>query len=204
MKVIIYIISVMSLIYSDLKVQNLSHNKKNLHRDQVQMIYIAELGVREKTGNNDGPKVEEYLRYVGLQKGDPWCAAFVCWVFDQAGVVNLRTGWSPALFPKDKIVWNRNNVSGAGKGVGVAGRQVEGRSVAGAAKRLPEKGDVFGIWFPDKGRIAHVGFVDTWGEKWVITVEGNTNEAGSREGDGVWRKRRLVQSVYQVSDFIRR
>jgi hypothetical protein len=36
----------------------------------------------------------------------------------------------------------------------------------------------------------------------VITVEGNTNQAGSREGDGVWRKRRMVGSVWKVAGFV--
>ena len=145
---------------------------------------------------------------------------------------NPQTGWSPALFPKSKVIWERSREVGevagrrvavagkkvAGKKVAVAGNEgvperkvavagrkiVAGKGVAEAVKSLPQKGDVFGIWFPDKGRIAHVGFVDSWSDKWLITVEGNTNEAGSREGDGVWRKRRLVASVYQVSDFISR
>ena len=69
---------------------------------------------------------------------------------------------------------------------------------------VPQKGDVFGIWFPDKQRIAHAGFVDRWSESWLITVEGNTNEAGSRDGDGVWRKRRIVGTVNRVADWVRR
>ena len=168
--------------------------RQNAKRNHVQQIYTAELVVREKTGHNDGARVEAYLGYVGLKKGDPWCAAFVCWVFDQARVANPRTGWSPGLFPKERLVWKRGSKV-AGKEVAVAGK----RGVAA----LPQKGDVFGIWFPDKGRIAHVGFVDSWTEKWLITVEGNTNEAGSREGDGVLRKRRLVGSVYQVAGFVK-
>ena len=134
---------------------------------------------------------------MGLKKGDPWCAAFVCWVFSQAGVVNPRTGWSPGLFPASRVVWERD------REVAVGSKTVGSRAVGSeAVKSLPQRGDVFGIWFPDKGRIAHVGFVDRWEGSWVITVEGNTNEAGSREGDGVLRKRRLVRSVWQVSDFI--
>ena len=189
--------------------------RQNAERNQIQQIYTAELGVREKTGKNDGVRVEKYLRHVGLKKGDPWCAAFVCWVLDEAGVANPRTGWSPGLFPRSKVVWERDRkVAGgrvAGKEVAVAGKEVAvaGEKVAvaggrkvGAERSLPQKGDVFGIWFPDKGRIAHVGFVDSWSDKWLITVEGNTNEAGSREGDGVLRKRRLVRTVYQVSQFI--
>ena len=196
MKAKIYIISIISLVSLGLNKEVYSQNGVDFKRNQVQQIYTAELGVRETTGKNDGQRVEQYLRYVGLKKGDPWCAAFVCWVFDQAEVANPRTGWSPGLFPKDKVIWNRQQVA-AGR-VAVAGKIAAGSAVTS----LPQKGDVFGIWFPDKNRIAHVGFVDSWSEKWLITVEGNTNEAGSREGDGVWRKRRLVRSVYQISDFI--
>ena len=199
MKVTIYIISIISLISSQ--------KLLDLRRNQVQKIYTAELGVKEKTGKNDGPRIEEYLRQVGLKKGDPWCAAFVCWVFDRAGVANPQTGWSPGLFAKSKVIWERGRKVAVGT-VAVAGKKVAGGrelgagKVAAALRNLPQKGDVFGIWFADKGRIAHVGFVDSWTEKWLITVEGNTNEAGSREGDGVWRKRRLVRSVWQVSQFV--
>ena len=51
----------------------------------------AELGVCE-TANNQGPRVEEYQRAVGLHPGDAWCAAFAYWVFNEAarrlGLVN--------------------------------------------------------------------------------------------------------------------
>lgn len=51
--------------------------------------------------------------------------------------------------------------------------------------------------------VAHVGFIDAWPDgDYVITVEGNTNMAGSREGDGVYRKRRPKQSIYQVSRWV--
>ena len=160
-------------------------------QELVQSIYTAELGVRERTGNNDGAQVEDYLRYVELRKGNPWCAAFVCWVFGKAGIANPRSGWSPNLFPAKNIIWQRSQ--SAALRTGTAERRT----------CVPARGDVFGIWFPDKRRIAHVGFVDQWDDSWVVTVEGNTNEAGSREGDGVYRKRRLVRSLWQVASWIK-
>jgi hypothetical protein len=163
-------------------------NKRGL----LQQTYMAELGVRERTGHNDGWRVEEYLRYVNLKKGDPWCAAFVCWVLGKARVENPRTGWSPGLFTKRRICWQRTETAGL--------KYAAQRSRAAS---FPKQGDVFGIWFPDKQRIAHVGFVDKWEDTWVTTVEGNTNEAGSREGDGVYRKRRLTRSVWQVASWIK-
>lgn len=152
-------------------------------RKNLQTIYFAEIGVREKNNSNDGIRVEEYQAYTGNRKGDAWCASFVCWALSKADIVNPRSGWSPHLFPESKLVWKN-------------GRNTN--------KEPPQQGDIFGIWFKNKGRIAHCGFVDDWGTSQVITVEGNTNEAGSREGDGVYRKRRLKNSLHAVANWIER
>lgn len=150
---------------------------------KVRLIYTAELGIREE-GANTGSRVEEYLEYAGLKKGDPWCAAFVCWVYGRAGVPNPRSGWSPALFPASKVIWKRK------------------RPNMQEAADQPGAGDIFALWFPQKDRIAHTGFVDEWEGAWAVTVEGNTNRAGSPEGDGVYRKRRLKSSLYEVARWI--
>ncbi|WP_256010290.1 CHAP domain-containing protein [Desertivirga xinjiangensis] len=152
-------------------------------RLSLQSIYTAELGVKEKTGKNDGDRVETYLRYVHLKASNPWCAAFVCWGLGQAGIPNPGSGWSPDLLPNSKVIWQRR------------------RSLMKQGK-TPEAGDVFGIWFPEKGRVAHVGFVDEWSGKYLVTVEGNTNVSGGIEGDGVYRRRRMISSVYKVADYI--
>lgn len=147
----------------------------------VTSIYRNEIGVREATGKNDGTRVEEYLASCKLAKGNPWCAAFLTWTFKKAGVKTVISGYSPNWFPAGKTIFTRGSKS---------------NSVPGTA-------DAFGIWFQNKGRIAHVGFIDQWpAGSMVITVEGNTNEAGSREGDGVYRKRRLKTQIYKVSRWL--
>jgi hypothetical protein len=149
--------------------------------DRVARIYSAEIGVRELTGKNDGPRVEEYLASCGRKKGDAWCAAFVTWVFKQAGIKAVVSGWSPSWFPSSNTIYTRGAKN----------------------NKTPEKADVFGIYFQNLGRIAHVGFVDDWEEgSFCITVEGNTNDEGSREGDGVYKKRRLKSQVCKVSRWI--
>lgn len=154
-----------------------------LKRAEVKCIYDSQLNVREQSGKNDGKDVEKYLRYTKLGKGYAWCAAFVCWVYGSANVENPQTAWSPSMFPAKNLIYQ--------KGSKVFNQQ-------------PQTGDVFGIYFSNLKRIAHVGFVDSWDEgNYAITVEGNTNDAGSREGDGVYRKRRLKNQIYKVSDFIR-
>ena len=82
-------------------------------RSLVKHIYDSQIGIREQ-GTNSGPQIEKYLKYVGLAKGQPWCAAFVCWVLREAGVVNPRSGWSPDLFPASKIIWERTGNSQLG------------------------------------------------------------------------------------------
>ena len=136
-------------------------------------IARAELWVREKTGHNDGERVEAYLGSVGLSKGQPWCAAFVSWVFMQAGYAAPRTGWSPSLFPAGRLV------------------------------KKPGPGDVFGIYFPALKRIAHCGFVALVRGSWIVTVEGNTSIQGSRDGDGVYQRMRHVRTISKFANWKR-
>ncbi len=197
--------------------QSESNTISNL-RQKVKKIYTSQIGIREKQSNS-GPAVEAYLRYVNLAKGNPWCAAFVCWVYGKAGVVNPRTGWSPDLFGEDKVIWDRAEsgklrtesfhrfayppIQSSGLPLQTSSRfpALITRPTQTSGFR-PQTSDVFALYFPEKGRIAHVGFIDKWDGTWMVTVEGNTNVSGSREGDGVYRKRRLVKSVYKVARFI--
>jgi len=174
-------------------------------RQKVKAIYDSQIGVREATGRNDGPQVEQYLCYTGLGKGNAWCAAFVCWVLGQANVENPKTAWAASLFPNDKVIWKQGMVAKSYKA------QSEKRSVRTClpdrqatrnSQHTTKKACVFGLYFRSLKRIAHCGFIDQWGEKEAITVEGNTNDSGSREGDGVYRKRRPIKSLYAVADWI--
>ncbi|MGY3055230.1 hypothetical protein ACVWYG_003445 [Pedobacter sp. UYEF25] len=142
---------------------------------RAKLLHIArkEIGVREKSGRNDGEHVERYLAATGLKKGQPWCAAFISWVFKEGGYAAPRTAWSPALF----------------------NLKVNTKELA--------PGNVFGIWFPNLKRIAHVGLAEKREGDWLISIEGNTNVVGSREGDGVYRKRRPVRNIYLLADWIK-
>jgi hypothetical protein len=181
--VICSVILMLSFTLSPQNLRGLLDPPRNPLVSQVRQIYTSQVGIREKQANA-GAAVEQYLKYVHLSKGNPWCAAFVCWVLGKAGVQNPRTGWSPDLFPASKVIWKRGDDS------------------ADPHKPRPGTGDVFGIYFPEKGRIAHAGFVDQWDGTWLVTVEGNTNANGSREGDGVYRKRRMVRTIYRVARYI--
>ena len=49
-------------------------------------IAESQIGVREKTGKNDGAQVEKYLKTGGLGKGHAWCGAFVNWTFEESNI----------------------------------------------------------------------------------------------------------------------
>jgi hypothetical protein len=159
---------------------------------RVLVVATGDLQVREATGRNDGPRVEQMLRYTGLPKGNPWCAAAVYTWLVEAGVEVPGGGrayaWSPTWHPVARQVWtNARGVNSRFQGKG--GTQ-------------PMPADVFGLHYKHLGRVGHVGLLFSDGGKYWITIEGNTNDAGSREGDGVYSKRRRKDQITVISRWI--
>jgi len=138
-------------------------------------------GVREIGGNNRGPQVEAFQRSIGLDPGDPWCAAFVSFCIKEAA---KALGVTPKFQYGGSVykLWTKN-----------------------PELQLSEPGPntVFCI---DHGlsksgsRIGHTGFcvaVNPSHTETLETMEGNTNSAGSRDGDGAYHKSR------EMSEFTR-
>lgn len=149
--------------------------KKALHRK----IYRSFIGVREATGNNDGPEVEMFLKHEGLGKGYAWCAAFVSFGLDSAGFENTITAWSPTAENKKALVYSKGQILSEA-----------------------EPGNVFTIYYPKKKRIGHTGYFDGWAsDKLIETVEGNTNSNKSREGDGVYVVFRPLGTIHSISSW---
>lgn len=146
----------------------------------VQKTYRGEKDVRELTGKNDGPRVEEYLASVGNKKGDPYCAAGVSWVFIQHDIQTVKSAWAAAWFPDSITIFYKDNFH----------------------KQDPDIADVMGIYVHAKKRIGHVGFID---QKWnnptayIYTFEFNTSGSGSDEGQGNYQLRRLKSQIHKVS-----
>ena len=150
-----------------------------ISQTRLTQVYLHEVGVREATGHNDGLSVEMYLHSVGLGKGYPWCAAFVHWCFQTAGIHTTINGGAPSAYNPKAVLWvNRKLI------------------------KEPLPGDVFTLWFPSLHRIAHTGFYHKRiNNSMYQSVEGNTNEAGSREGDGVYIKYRSFNATYAITSF---
>lgn len=155
---------------------------------EVLQFARSAIGARENPpGSNRGPEVDTYLRAVGLNPGAgsfPWCAAFVYWCFDQAAT---RIGrYNPCV-----------KTAGVLEHWRVAGERGIRRYGAEEAQSDPEAvwpGLVFAIRTgPVQG---HMGIVESVSLGLLTTIEGNTNEGGSREGVGVFRRRgRTVASI---------
>lgn len=150
---------------------------------RIKIVATAEsqLHVREATGSNDGKDIKKYLEVTGLGEGYPWCAAFVSWVFEEAGGTGPRSARVVDWFKSNivyKSEWRQQNIT-------------------------PEPGMVIGLYYPKLGRYGHIGIVDKVhpGQlHTIITIEGNTNAAGSREGQGVYRKIRPWKSIAVMAD----
>jgi hypothetical protein len=149
-------------------------------------LHELALHVVEEGGPNRGVKVEAYQRAAGLKPGDPWCAAFVAWNVATAKGVAKAPAWTSG---SAITTWHRGS-RGLAAGDKTTPLEAEARlkvepgwvwvrattaKSADAARK--------GGWV--KGHCGIVVAVDAVG---FHTVEGNTNKAGSREGDGVWRK----------------
>lgn len=123
-------------------------------------IAKSQMGMGEvPRGSNWGEPVQTYLASVGITSPSPWCMAFVYWCTEQAskqlGTPNplAQTGHVMTQYAKSKAL------------------QVTG---------LPERGDIFIMDFG--GGKGHTGFVSDVVGNTILTIEGNSNATGSREG----------------------
>ncbi len=143
-----------------------------------------EVGVMEDPiGSNSGPRVNQYLASVGDASGLAWCAAFVYWCFQQASssikIPNPATRTAGAM-----DVWNE---------AGTRGIRRIATAEAANCPGLVQPGMIFVI--ATGGGHGHVGLVEKVAGVVLTTIEGNTNDGGSREGIGVFRRtaRRIGQ-----------
>lgn len=151
-------------------------------------IAEREVGVREE-GRNGGARIREYQSTTTLPPGEwPWCAAFVSWCLVQWLNENFqyvarndqdtRRAWrcaSARAYAWE--TWARGNT----------------RCLVLDEHAPLQRGDIITFDF------SHIGIVTAPSENGVVmTVEGNTNADGSREGDGVYAKRRARHLIRRV------
>lgn len=149
--------------------------------EETVKIALNEDGVREQpVGSNGGPRVNEYLASVGINHPDLWCMAFVYWCFQQgAGIAGVSNSLMKTASCTQLYSW----ASGNGKLV-----------------TTPQRGDIFLVRGGANGRThQHTGIVTSVTGGSIATIEGNTNNDGSSNGIGVFRRTRSSGSL----DFVR-
>jgi hypothetical protein len=148
---------------------------------KVLEIAAEEIGTKEKPlGSNRGPRVDQYLKSVGLDpKGGsyPWCAAFIYFCFQQAASA-LHVP-NPAIKHAGVLdLWTRAGTQGT--------RRIL-TAEANASPSLVQPGCLF-IITTTAGH-GHTGLIEKIDGVRLTTIEGNTNETGSHEGIGVFRRK---------------
>lgn len=147
------------------------------------------VGIFEVGGNNMGfsnDHYEELMREVGWREGLSWCSFANLVTLDSAKIDRKgMTGWSPSSYNRKNVVFTD-----------------------GEWKQEFREGDIFSLTYQkfknDKTRfkgIGHTGVVEKLadGGRNVITLEGNTSEAGSRDGGGFHRKVRPLNSSMHIT-----
>jgi len=140
------------------------------------------IGVKE-TGNNKAGDSKELLAIFksdsltvnGVTDGYPWCAAFVSFCVQK--LLNNSPSFSMTTPPKEASVSRFLNVWAKNNNCLVFPRNSEFFT--------PQKGDIVVFTF------SHIGIVESVNGRMITTIEGNTNDAGSREGSVVARKVRI-------------
>lgn len=146
-------------------------------------IAKAQIGVEEIGSSNTGPAVDQYLKAVGLEPGQPWCAAFWCWSIRKAAA--------------DLKVENPVKMSGSCRTL------ANWAAESGILRQVPIAGGAFLRWSTVGGeyRAAHIGHVTEVRGANFWTIEGNSNNTGGREGRAVVTLRREATAQYRFIDW---
>jgi hypothetical protein len=150
-----------------------SKNYNEMLAKKIIEIAASQVGQCEKPkGSNWGEPVQSYLKSVGITFPAAWCMAFVYWTFQKA-CAQLSVA---------------NNLIKTG-GVLDAWNRVDKKYKS----EIPVVGSVFIMQF--SGGRGHTGIVESYDARFIYTIEGNTNDEGSREGYEVAKKKRLRSQI---------
>ena len=166
-----------------------SNVKKELRIEKVRQCTSTNLlkstnrwqGVTELTGNNDHPMITIAMQLCGLpgDKGYPWCAACMAEIHDNANIPAPHSARVVNWF-KQNVVWKRE---------------------WGEKLFTVKPGMVGAIYYNRLGRYGHIVLIIGEDNNNYYTLEGNTNAAGSREGQGFYKKIRNKKNIAAIADY---
>lgn len=143
---------------------------------------ISQVGVKEKTGRNDGREVEIYLRSVGLVKGNPYCAAGQYWCFYSSAKDLGLTFKSIPIYRTGSTVNMFNEAMKNGQ----------------KSNSYPMIDDLMFWRRPNEWRGHVERIIKVKNAGWVVTVGFNTSSGDSGtqdDGGGVYKRKRNVHHV---------
>lgn len=145
--------------------------------EKVEDLARSQIGFREGYSDGHWNNIEPFAAQVpGLAwaNGQPWCAVYVCWAFFRAFLAAAAAVL--AGFPTAAV------------------RTLYDAAVAaGRFTEWPTRGAavIYG-----RNADSHTGICVGWDDRFAYVVEGNTNDDGSSEGNGVYLKTRLRRDSY--------
>ena len=154
-------------------------------RTELMLTAKKYVGVHEEGGDNKGLMVERFQKAVdGVASGEAWCCAFLQFCIKE---VEAKLNIKSPIF-KSESVWEMYHQSNASCRVS---HGIQGFVICWSVPPGTKKG--------------HTGIIiDTTPDNRFLTIEGNTNEAGSREVDGVYQKSRSLtgSDTFKVLGFL--
>lgn len=152
-------------------------------QEKALYMAISQLGVEEDAAHtNRGKEVEKYLAAVGLGPGYPWCMSFVYWCYSEAakelGIANFLIKTGGVMHQ-----WNE--------------QQPTRKILLDKVLQNPDLIKPGAVFIMDHGKgTGHTGMVVKVNKDGTAdTIEGNTNDEGSREGYEVCRRVRRLSSL---------
>lgn len=139
-------------------------------------VAISQIGVHEQPiGSNWGQDVQKYLNSVGLNTPNSWCMAFVYWCCKEADPNTPLVKTAGVLSQWQKIDPKYKH-------------------------KFPMETDIF---IQDHGYgLGHCGFIESIEGDILHTIEGNSNNDGSRNGYAVVRNKRKTNDA-RIVGYIR-
>lgn len=156
----------------------------------------AVIGITE-VAPNSGVVIDQMLATVQFDPGAAWCGAAVAYNYSQC----IPTAALDSYLSMQKWAYTPYTYSKAKAANAIIYQS--GKYTLSKHKR-PLPADVFWIYSSTKGRVVHTGIIDTWHPygRMAITLEGNTNYAGSSDGDGFYVMYRDKRQIYAVADVL--
>lgn len=137
---------------------------------RIKAFATAMVGQKEITGNMgfQSLEFENMMKEVGWNEGDQWCVYFAKLTWYQKAPDWLKPKIKKAISGSSQTTWDTVT-----------------KDPAFVTSKIPKVGDMV-IWQSFKDGVGqwsgHAGIVTKVGFNGFTTIEGNTNDAGSREG----------------------